>query len=97
MSKIKQYILKLIDELFLKYFTVERGRGKKKYIWETRIFRDITQLYIPKFLFFGFFVFMSWKINDKITDIQTGNLAHYKAKSTRMEKIDEDNKVILLI
>jgi hypothetical protein len=94
MSKIKQLILKKIDQLFIKYFTVERGRGKRKYIWETKLFRDVTQIHIPKLLFFGFFVFICWKINDKITDIKSDKFIQYASKSSRIEKIEEDNKVL---
>jgi hypothetical protein len=97
MSKIKQFIIKKIDNLFLTYLTVERGRGRRKLIWETKAFRDITQLYIPKFIFFGFFVFMCWKINDRVTELRSDKFSHYKSKSKRVEKIEEDNKVLVLI
>ncbi len=77
MSKIKQSIIRRTDSLFLNYLT-ERGRGKIKFIWETKAFTDIAQLCIPKLLFFGFFVFILWKINDKVTELRSDKFSHYK-------------------
>ena len=47
-------------------------------------------------LFLGFFVIMCWKINDKIKDIRSEKFIHYKTKSSRVEQIEKDNKVIYL-
>jgi hypothetical protein len=92
-KQIKKYLILKIDELVLDYLTVERGLNKRKYIWKTKNFRDITQLHIPRLIFIGFVVVMLWKINDKIKTLKSEHHQPYHSKSIREEKIGEERKV----
>jgi hypothetical protein len=91
--KFKNYLTTKLDKLFIKYFTVERGR-RRKYIWKTRDFREITQIYIPKFLFLNFFIYMCWKINTRLAVLNGERFSQYQSKSFREEKVEADNKVL---
>jgi hypothetical protein len=84
--------VKKIDNFVINNLTVERGKNKRKFIWKTKNFREITQLYIPKLIFIGFVVIMCWKINDKVVKLKNKE-GNYKAKSRRQEKVEEEEKV----
>ncbi len=86
-----KYFLNKIDHLVIKYLTVERGRNKRKWIWKTQNFREISQLHFPRLLFTGFVVVMCWKIHNKVKDQK--NDYPYKAKSIREEQIEKQEKV----
>lgn len=92
-NKISKKIVNKLDQLFLDNFTVNRGKGKRKYVWKTKYFREISQIYIPRMIFTGFIVFMCWKINDKVRSLRKNHLTPYTSISNRQEKVEEDNKV----
>jgi hypothetical protein len=92
-SKVKRRIITKVNKTFIKYLTVERG-SKRKYIWNTKNFREVTQIYLPKFLFFNFFIYMNWKIMEQITSMNKNRFEPYNTMSKREEKVKEDNKVL---
>lgn len=93
---VSNKVIQRIDYLVLKYLTVERGRNKRKWIWKTKNFKEVTQMYIPRFLFIGFVVIMCWKIHDRVKGYKReGNNMYYEAKSRRQERLEEETKVKL--
>lgn len=97
MSSFKSIINSLKNVIKRKVYekvTIEAGKNKRRYIWTTKNFRDITQIYIPRFIFLNFVVIMCWKINEKIRFIKSSKLTPYKSKSMRQEKIEKENEEI---
>jgi hypothetical protein len=92
LNKLSKIILTKVDAFVIKYLTVERGRNKRKWIWKTRQFRDITQLYIPRGIFTIFVVIICWKINERIKVFKKGEL-YYNSKSLRQAKVEHEMKV----
>jgi hypothetical protein len=92
-KKISNFLISKIDYFVIKYLTVERGRNRRKYIWKTKNFREITQLHIPRLLFVGFGVVMCWKINEKVKSLHPNNEIQYTTKSKREESIEKEEKV----
>jgi hypothetical protein len=91
-------LVQRIDFLVLKYLTVERGRNKRKWIWQTKNFKEVTQMYIPRCIFIGFVVIMCWKIHDRVKAYKReGNNMYYEAKSRRQERLEEETKVKKII
>jgi hypothetical protein len=93
LNKISRIVIKRIDEFVIKYFTVERGKNKRKWIWKTKDFREATQIYLPRCLFVAFVVIMSWKIQDRVKYLKKGSM-YYEAKSKREERVEEESKEI---
>ena len=96
MSKYKKFtnfLISQFDFLVIKFLTVERGRNRRKFIWKTKNFREITQLHIPRIMFIGFVVVMCWKIHNKVKI--SSNSIPYKTKSKREEVIEKEEKVKL--
>jgi hypothetical protein len=91
-SKISKHFLKKTDEIVIKYLTVERGRNKRKWIWNTKNFREATQIYLPRGLFIVFVVIMCWKIQDRVKLLRKYDM-YYTAKSRREERVEEETKV----
>jgi hypothetical protein len=89
---IANKIIKHFDFLVLKHLTVERGRNKRKWIWKTKNFKEVTQIYIPRALYIGFVVYMCWKIHDRVKGLKKGEM-YYEAKSRREEKVEAETKV----
>ncbi len=94
-NQFSNFLIKKIDHLVIKYLTVERGRNRRKWIWKTQKFRELTQLYIPRCLFISFGVLICWKIHEKIKFFKKGEL-YYEAKSLREEKVEQEMKVLLI-
>src|SRR5690348_15301673 len=92
LNLIKDKIIKKIDNFVFKYLTVERGINKRKYIWKTKNFREVTQLYIPRLIFIGFVVIMCWKINVNVNKLKKNDTS-YTAKSRREERVEVEEKV----
>ena len=90
-KKFTNYLLFKFDYYVIKFLTVERGKNKRKFIWQTQDFKEITQLHIPRFIFMGFVVVMCWKIHNKVK-LHDSEIP-YKSKSKRVEKIEKEDKV----
>ena len=90
-KKITNFLLIKFDYFVIKFLTVERGKNKRKFIWQTQNFKEITQLHIPRMIFIGFVVVMCWKIHNKVKS--DDREIPYKSKSQREEKIEKENKV----
>jgi hypothetical protein len=91
-KKIGNFLVFKFDTFVIKYLTVERGRNKRKWIWKTKQFREITQIYIPRCIFIGFIVIMCWKIHEKVKD-NTKSELYYESKSIRQLKVEKETKV----
>lgn len=96
-KKFVDYILKKVDKFVLDYLTVERSRNRRKFIWKTKHFRDLTQIYIPRGFFTFFIVVMCWKIHERIRVIKKSTMVPYESISVRKEKIDKENKVNAIV
>ena len=90
-KKITNFLVFKFDHFVIKYLTVERGKNKRKFIWQTQDFKEITQLHIPRIIFIGFVVVMCWKIHNKVT-LHDREIP-YKSKSKREEKLEKEDKV----
>lgn len=97
-NRVLNFIIKKIDNFVINNLTVERGRNKRKYIWKTHNFKEITLIYIPKLAYISFVVFMCWKINEKVKNITgNNNMSVYTAKSRREERVEEEKEVSKII
>ncbi len=96
-KKIKETIIKKIDKFVIDYLTVERSRNKRKFIWKTKQFREITQIMIPRCFFTLFIVVMCWKIHERIKIIKKSTMIPYESVSLRKEKVDKEKKVNIKI
>ena len=79
---------------FLKYILAsDKSKLDKKNYWLTKNGQSILKIQIPKILFLSFFCYILWKIQIKIKQIDNarGNIL-YKAKSYRIEKIEQENQ-----
>jgi hypothetical protein len=94
-KKFSNFLISKFDYFVIKYLTVERGRNRRKFIWKTKNFQEITQLHIPRIIFIGFVVVMCWKIHNKVK-ISSDKIP-YKAISKREEIIENEEKVKLKI
>lgn len=94
-AKLKFYAIKKFDYLFVKYLTVERGGGRRKFIWKTQNFREATQIHLPKLIFVIFSIVVIWKINDKIKS-SIRKKDYYTTKSLREEIAYEEQQVTTL-
>lgn len=90
------FLLNFFSKVFIKYFTVERGNGKRKYIWTTKAFRDMTYLHLPKLFFifgFSFFIYKQQLLVKKNSSKEY--LQESQVYSDREENINKHNKVKL--
>ena len=92
-KKIGNFLIYKFDLFVIKYLTVERGQNKRKWIWKTKQFKEITQMYIPRTIFIIFVVIMCWKINEKIKELKKSEL-YYDSKSIRQVTNEIESKVI---
>lgn len=93
LKKLGNSLLTKFDSFVIKYLTVERGPNKRKWIWKTKQFREITQMYIPRTIYIVFVVIICWKINEKIKLLKKSEL-YYESKSVRQEKNEIEKKVV---
>jgi len=92
-KKLADYLIKKLDKFVINHLTVERSKNRRKFIWKTKQFRDISQIYIPRCLFTLFIVVMCWKIHERVKVIKKSSMIPYESISIRKEKINKDNKV----
>lgn len=93
-KKIFNYIVKRIDKFVIENLTVERSRNRKKFIWKTKQYREITQIYIPRCFFTLFIVIMCWKIHERVKILKKSSMVPYESVSVRKEKINKEQQVI---
>ena len=95
-NKIVKSLQKRIDKIFIDNLTVERGKNKRKYLWKTQQFREITQIYIPRTCFTLFVIVMCWKIHERVKVVKKSSMVPYTSVSVRKEKIQKEKKVKFL-
>lgn len=93
-NKIKKYLIFKINKFIIDKLTVEAGRNKRKFIWKTKNFREVTQLHIPRLIFLSFVIYMCWSINEKIKNIKKEKHSSYTSISHREEKALKDKREI---
>jgi hypothetical protein len=96
-NKILNILLKRFNKFIIDNLTVERSKNRRKYIWKTQHFREVTQIYIPRTFFTLFVVIMCWKIHEKVKMVKKSSMVPYFTVSHRQEKINKDKKVKDLI
>ena len=98
---IRQYLgkalLSFFDQMFIKYLTVERSRGRRKYIWMTQSFKEIFYIHIPRCLFIFGMVYASSKINNRAKKFKNYLTNEVEVNSEREDNVTNESKVIIIL
>ena len=92
-TKLKQFLIKRFDKAILKYLTVVRPSGKRKYIWHTRQFKETLHFHLPRMAFLFISVFLCWKINEKVKTLKGCSTSNYRLRSDREDLVDKQDEV----
>lgn len=81
----------IINYLSDRYLKVNVSQTKRVFFWRTKYYSELLKIQMPKSLFLGFFCYLIWKMQIKISLMEKEGSSNYVAKSKRMEKVEQDN------